>query len=53
MRRRVSSISTSGYFIPLVDIQDVVVHKSGLVDLGLRPVFPPGNIDFATVRWAE
>ena len=40
-------------FIPLVDIEDVVVHKAGLVDLGLRPVFPPGNIDFATVRWAE
>ena len=43
----------SGAFIPLVDIQDVVVHKEGLVDLGLRPVFPPGNIDFGTVRWAE
>ncbi len=43
----------SGYFIPLVDIEDVVVHKAGLVDLGLRPVFPPGNIDFGTVRWAE
>jgi len=43
----------SGAFIPLVDIQDVIVHKDGLVDLGLRPVFPPGNIDFATVRWAE
>ena len=43
----------SGYFIPLVDIEDVVVHKAGLTDLGLRPVFPPGNIDFATVRWAE
>jgi peptide/nickel transport system substrate-binding protein len=43
----------AGAFIPLVDIEDVVVHKEGLVDLGLRPVFPPGNIDFATVRWAE
>ncbi len=43
----------SGAFIPLVDIQDVVVHQEGLTDLGLRPVFPPGNIDFGTVRWAE
>jgi peptide/nickel transport system substrate-binding protein len=43
----------AGYFIPLVDVQDVVVHAKGLTDLGLRPVFPPGNIDFASVRWAE
>jgi peptide/nickel transport system substrate-binding protein len=40
----------AGYFIPLVDADDVVVHVKGLRDLGLRPVFPPGNIDFATVR---
>lgn len=40
----------AGYFIPLVDADDVVVHVRGLKDLGLRPVFPPGNIDFATVR---
>lgn len=40
----------AGYFIPLVDADDVVVHVKGLKDLGLRPVFPPGNIDFATVR---
>jgi peptide/nickel transport system substrate-binding protein len=40
----------AGYFIPLVESQDVVVHVRGLKDLGLRPVFPPGNIDFATVR---
>jgi len=40
-------------FIPLVDVQDVVVHAKGLTDLGLRPVFPPGNIDFGSVRWSE
>ena len=43
----------AGYFIPLVDVQDVVVHAKGLTDLGLRPVFPPGNIDFSTVHWAK
>ena len=43
----------AGLFIPLSDVQDVVVHAEGLTDLGLRPVFPPGNIDFGTVRWAE
>ena len=43
----------AGLFVPLVDVQDVVVHAEGLTDLGLRPVFPPGNIDFGTVRWAD
>ncbi|TDL81195.1 ABC transporter substrate-binding protein [Palleronia sediminis] len=43
----------AGKFIPLVDVQDVVVHAEGLTDLGLRPVFPPGNIDFGMVRWAD
>lgn len=43
----------TGLFVPLVDVQDVVVHAEGLTDLGLRPVFPPGNIDFGTVRWAD
>lgn len=43
----------AGLFIPLVDVQDVVVAADGLTDLGLRPVFPPGNIDFATVKWAN
>ena len=43
----------AGQFIPLVDLDDVVVHREGLTDLGLRPVFPPGNIDFGTVRYAE
>jgi peptide/nickel transport system substrate-binding protein len=46
-------IFEAGHFVPLVDVQDVVVHAEGLTDLGLRPVFPPGNIDFGTVRWAE
>lgn len=41
----------AGYVIPLVDADDVVVHAEGLKALGLRPVFPPGNIDFATVYW--
>ncbi len=41
----------AGIVIPLVDVNDVVVHAKGLKDLGLRPVYPPGNIDFATVRW--
>ncbi|MEQ1953952.1 ABC transporter substrate-binding protein [Mesorhizobium sp. CN2-181] len=40
----------AGIVIPLVDVDDVVVHAKGLTDLGLRPVNPPGNIDFATVR---
>lgn len=43
----------AGYFIPLVDVDDVVVHAKGLTDLGLRPAFPQGNIDFGTVRWAD
>ena len=43
----------AGEYLPLVDLQDVVVHKEGLTDLGLRPVFPPGNIDFGSVRYAE
>jgi peptide/nickel transport system substrate-binding protein len=41
----------AGQVIPLVDAKDVVVHAKGLTDLGLRPVFPPGNIDYATVHW--
>ena len=40
----------AGYVIPLVDVEDVVVHVRGLKNLGLRPAFPAGNIDFATVR---
>ncbi len=41
----------AGLFIPFADIQDVVVHAEGLVDLGLRTPWPMGNIDFGTVRW--
>jgi len=40
----------AGHFIPLVDVDDVVVHRTGLKDLGLRPVFPRGSIDFSSVR---
>lgn len=43
----------AGVFAPLVDVDDVVVHAKGLADLGLRPVFPLGNIDFASVHWAD
>lgn len=43
----------AGVVIPLVDVNDVVVHVKGLRDLGLRPVYPPGNIDFSTVRWGH
>lgn len=43
----------AGIVIPLVDVDDVVVHAKGLTDLGLRPAFPQGNIDFGTVRWAQ
>ncbi|KQV36357.1 ABC transporter substrate-binding protein [Rhizobium sp. Root1204] len=39
-----------GVVIPLVDVDDVIVHARGLKDLGLRAVFPRGTIDFATVR---
>jgi len=42
-----------GAFIPFADVQDVVVHTEGLTDLGLRPAFLPGNIDFGTVRFEE
>lgn len=42
-----------GLFIPLVTVDDVVVHPEGLTDLGLRAAFAPGNIDFGAVRWAE
>ena len=43
----------AGVAAPLVDVDDVVVHAKGLTDLGLRPVYSPGNIDFATARWAK
>lgn len=43
----------AGFVFPLVDVDDVVVHVSGLTDLGLRPAFPQGNIDFGTVRRAN
>jgi peptide/nickel transport system substrate-binding protein len=43
----------AGFVFPLFDLDDVVVHDRRLTDLGLRPAFPQGNIDFATARWAE
>jgi peptide/nickel transport system substrate-binding protein len=43
----------NGFFIPIVEVDDVVVHAEGLVDLGLRAAYPPGNIDYGSVRWAK
>lgn len=43
----------NGLFIPLVDVDDVVVHPKGLVDLDLRAAYAPGNIDYGSVRWAQ
>ena len=43
----------NGLFIPLVEVDDVVVHPEGLVDLDLRAAYPPGNIDYGSVRWAD
>jgi peptide/nickel transport system substrate-binding protein len=42
-----------GLFVPLADVDDVVVHPKGLVDLDLRAAYAPGNIDYGSVRWAE
>ncbi|HYY11963.1 MAG TPA: ABC transporter substrate-binding protein [Kineosporiaceae bacterium] len=36
-------------FVPLADVQDVIVHRVGLTDLGTRPAVP-WNIDFGSVR---
>lgn len=41
----------AGQFIPFADIQDVIVHAEGLINLGQRTPWPAGNIDFGTVRW--
>lgn len=38
-----------GAFLPLADVDDVVVHRSGLTDLDVRPAMP-WNIDFGSVR---
>jgi peptide/nickel transport system substrate-binding protein len=43
----------NGLFIPLVDVDDVVVHRKGLVDLDLRAAYAPGSIDYGSVRWAQ
>ncbi|MEB2848062.1 ABC transporter substrate-binding protein [Endobacterium cereale] len=43
-------IFEAGIAIPLVEVNDVVVHVEGLQDLGLRPVYPPGNIDFGSIH---
>ncbi|GHA13914.1 glycosyl transferase [Devosia pacifica] len=43
----------NGLFIPLVEVDDVVVHPEGLVDFDLRAAYAPGNIDYGSVRWAD
>lgn len=43
-------IFDAGIAIPLIEVDDVVVHSSAIRDLGLIPVYPPGNIDFGSVR---
>jgi peptide/nickel transport system substrate-binding protein len=43
----------NGLFIPFVEVDDVVVHPEGLVDLDLRAAYAPGNIDYGSVRWAD
>lgn len=43
----------NGLFIPLVGVDDVVVHPKGLVNLDLRAAYAPGNIDYGSVRWAD
>ncbi|WP_082506633.1 ABC transporter substrate-binding protein [Rhizobium sp. Leaf383] len=40
----------AGAAIPLVDADSVVVHRADLTDLGLRPIFPPGYVDFGSIR---
>ncbi|MCM2458198.1 ABC transporter substrate-binding protein [Rhizobium sp. CG4] len=43
-------IFDAGIAIPLVEVQDIVVHTDQIHDLGVRPVYPPGNIDFGSIR---
>ena len=38
--------------IPLADVQEIIVHKPALTDLGTRPAYP-WTVDFATVRAAQ
>jgi peptide/nickel transport system substrate-binding protein len=39
----------AGAFIPLADVKEVIVHRAGLEDLGLRPAVP-WTFDFRTIR---
>ncbi len=39
-----------GLFLPLADLDDVIVHRKGLTDFSTRPDVP-WNIDLSTVRW--
>ena len=45
------TVFSDGGFVPLADVQDVIVHRNGLSELGTRPAVP-WNLDFGTVRWA-
>ncbi len=38
--------------LPLADVQEVIVAKAGLTDLGTRPAYP-WTVDFSTIRPAE
>ncbi|KQV73261.1 ABC transporter substrate-binding protein [Rhizobium sp. Root1220] len=40
----------AGVSIPLVDVDNVIVHRSDLRNFGLRPVYPIGNIDYSKVE---
>jgi hypothetical protein len=35
-------------FLPLADVKDIVVYRSGLTDLGTRPAIP-WNVDFGMI----
>ncbi len=39
----------TGGFVPLAEMQGIVVHRTGLTGLAGRPAFPPGAFDYAIV----
>jgi peptide/nickel transport system substrate-binding protein len=39
----------AGAFIPLADIEDVIVYRAGLTDFGTRPALP-WAVDYSTIR---
>jgi len=40
---------TDGAFVPLADIEDVIVYRAGLTDLDTRPALP-WAVDYGTIR---